>query len=135
MKESSTTHAHARRNRIQGQSNTHCLPHSDECHARIQRGWGRRSGPPPRKNHINIEFPNSTGPDPLKITKLLIQHSMSRHHQPASETPFKWRFAGGPLMSCLYWYLDPSSPNQTIKKRCQSWTPSNKKFWIRACTV
>ena len=37
---------------------------------------------------------------------------MSSHYRPASETPFKWRFAGGPMMARLQWYLDPSSPHQ-----------------------
>ena len=53
---------------------------------------------------------------PLKITKLTSQHSMLGHHRLASRTPFKWPFAGGPLMACLYLYLDPSSPHQTKKK-------------------
>ena len=41
---------------------------------------------------------SNTGPDPLKIAKLLSQHSMLGHHRHASETPFQWRFAGGPMM-------------------------------------
>ena len=60
------------------------------------------------ENNKNIGFLSNTGPDPLKITKLPIQHSMLGHHRPASETPFKWRFAGEPLMA-RYWYLDPFS--------------------------
>ena len=55
--------------------------------------------PPPFKNHNNIEFLNNTGPDPLKITKLPSQHSMLGHHWHASETPFIWCFAGGPMMA------------------------------------
>ena len=39
--------------------------------------------------------------DPLKITKLPIQHLMLGHHRPASEMPFKRRFAGGPMMPHL----------------------------------
>ena len=98
------------------------------------RGGDRGSGPP-WKITKNIGILSNTGPDPLKITKLPIHHSMLGHHWPASETPFKWRFAGGPLMARLQWYLDPSSPHQTKKtqKNCQSWTPSVKTFWIRAC--
>ena len=72
-------------------------------HVRIQRGVGGRGPGPPLENHKNIgfleNFLSNTGPDPLKITKLPIQHSMFGHHRPASETPFKWRFAGGPLMA------------------------------------
>ena len=70
-------------------------------HVRIQRGGeGVGSGPPsPLENYKNIGFLNKTGSDPLKITKLPIQHSILGHQLPASETSFKWRFAGGPLMS------------------------------------
>ena len=38
---------------------------------------------------------------PEKIMKLPSQHSMLVHYQHASETPFKWRFAGGPMMARL----------------------------------
>ena len=58
-------------------------------------------------------------PPPLQITKNI---------------GFKWRFAGGPKMARFKCYLDPFSPHQkkeTNKKRCQSWTPSCKAFWIR----
>ena len=83
----------------------------------------------PLENYKNIGFLSNTGPVPLKITNLPSQYSMLGHHQPASETPFKWRFAGRPLMARLLWYLDPSSPHQTKKrrkKRCQSWSLSDK---------
>ena len=53
------------------------------------------------KNHKNIGFLSNIGPDPLKITKLLGQHSMLGHGQHAGETPFKWRLAGGPIMARL----------------------------------
>ena len=46
---------------------------------------------------------------------------MLGHHQHASETPFKWRYAGGPMMARLKWYLDPPTPHQ-LKNRCQGWT-------------
>ena len=36
---------------------------------------------------------------PCKSTKLPSQHSMLGQHRPASETPFKWRFAGGPMFA------------------------------------
>ena len=35
--------------------------------------------------------------------------------------PFKWRFAGGPMMAHLKWYLDPLSTPST-EKSCQSWS-------------
>ena len=51
----------------------------------------------PLENHKNIGLLSSTGPDPLKIRKLPSQLSMLGHHRYASETPFKWRFAGVPI--------------------------------------
>ena len=54
---------------------------------------------PPLENYKNIGFLSNTGPVPLKITKLPIQHSMLGHQRPASETPFIWPFPGGPLMA------------------------------------
>ena len=57
--------------------------------------------PPPLKNHKNIGFLSNTGLDPLKITKLPSQHSMLGHHRHASETPFKWRLAGGSMIARL----------------------------------
>ena len=36
---------------------------------------------------------------PWKVTKLPSQHSMFGHYRPISETPFKWRFAEGPIMA------------------------------------
>ena len=41
---------------------------------------------------------------------------------------FRWRADGGPLIVVL----GSSLPSST-KKRCESWTPSDKTFWIRAC--
>ena len=61
-------------------------------------GQGVRT-PPPLENYKMIGFLSNTGPDPLKITKLPSQHSMLGQHRPASETPFKWCFAGGPLIA------------------------------------
>ena len=55
-------------------------------HVRIQR-VGTGDPPLPLKNHKNIGFLSNTGPDPFKITKLLIQHSMLVYHRRASETP------------------------------------------------
>ena len=65
---------------------------------RIQRGAGGPDPPPPEKSH-NIGFPSNIDPDSLEITKLPSQHSMVGHYRHASEPPFKWRFAGGPLMA------------------------------------
>ena len=44
-----------------------------------------------------------------------------------------WTIIGLPAKSHLDKYLDPFSPHQTSKT--QSWTPSDKTFWIRACLV
>ena len=63
------------------------------------RWGGGPDAPPPPENYKNMGFLSNTGPDPLKIIKLPIQHSMLGHHRPASETPFKWRLSGGPLMA------------------------------------
>ena len=67
---------------------------------RGSRGGGT-GGPDPPKNNKKIGFLSNTGPDPLKITKLPSQHSMLGNHRRASRTPFKWRFAGGPVMGLL----------------------------------
>ena len=65
---------------------------------RIQRGvQGVRTTP--LKKHKNIGFLNNTGPGPLNYQK--IQNSMLGHHRLASETPSKWRFAVGPMLSRL----------------------------------
>ena len=70
-------------------------------HARIQRGEGA-GGPDPLKNHKNIGFLVNTDPNPLSVTlNLPSQHSMLGHHRHASEKPFQWRFAGGPMMTDL----------------------------------
>ena len=62
-------------------------------HARIQRGY---RGP---------DYPS-----PWKITNIGFLSKSAFNDGPSSavsETPFKWRFAGGPMMVSLYWYLDP----------------------------
>ena len=41
---------------------------------------------------------------------------MLGHHWHAIETPFKWCFAGGPIMACFWWYLDPLAPKKTKQK-------------------
>ena len=69
-------------------------------HVRIQGvGQGVRT-PPPEKSQ-NIGFRSNSGPDPLKNYEATEPASMLGHHQHASETPFKWRFAGGPMMARL----------------------------------
>ena len=85
-----------------------------EVHPRIKRGGGA-GGPNTLKNHKNIGFLSS----PKNDTKLPNQHSMSGHHQHASETPFKWRFAVGPMM--LF-----SHKNNNKQNRCKVGPPLAK---------
>ena len=59
-------------------------------------GGGGAGGPDLPEKSQYIGFRSSP-----KMTKLPSQHSMSGHHRHASETPFKWRFAGGPMMARL----------------------------------
>ena len=40
---------------------------------------------------------------------------MLGHHRHTSEMPFKWRFAGGPMLARILWYLDPLSSHQLKK--------------------
>ena len=47
------------------------------------------------ENHKAIGFLSNTGPDHVENS----QHSMFGHYWLASETPFKWRFAGGLIMT------------------------------------
>ena len=62
---------------------------------------------------------------PWKITKLPSQHSRLGHYQHASETPYKWHFAGGPMMARLKCYLDPPTPYQLKKKKKKSFLWQN----------
>ena len=78
-----------------------CISNCQSCADPEGVGRGDRRSGPSLKNHKNIGFLSSTGLDRLKITKMPSQHSMLGHHQHASETPFKWRFAGGPMMARL----------------------------------
>ena len=75
---------------------------------------GRCLAPPSLDNPKATGFLSNTSPDPPKIIKLPSQHSVNGHHRPASETPFKWRFAGGPMMARFKYYLDLP----TKKERC-----------------
>ena len=89
---------------------------------RRSRG-GRGVWTPLLKNHKNIGFLSNTGPDPLKITKL---PKPSFNVGLSSE---RCRADNAPLIMVFEFSL----PSKTKKKCCQSWTPSNKTFWIRAC--
>ena len=107
-----------------------CLPCGDpEC------GTG---GPdPPEKSHRNIGVSSNTGLDPLKnpsyqasIQCWAIIGTPAKRHLMA----FRWRADDGPLMVVLGSSLPSSTKKkQKKKKRCQSWIPSDKTFWYRAC--
>ena len=99
-----------------------------------RRGGGRGSWPPlPLKNHKNLEFLCNTGPDPLKNHKATkpefnVGPSSARQRN-AILMAFRWGADDGPLLVVFGSSL-PSS-----KKCCQSWTPSDKTFWICTCTL
>ena len=76
-------------------------PRTHVLHTRIQRGGEQGlSGTPALKNHKNIGFLSNTGPDPLKNHKAA---KSAFNNGP----PFKWRFAGGQMMTRNQWYLNP----------------------------
>ena len=82
-----------------------------------------------------LECFSNTDPDSLKITKLPSQHSVLSQHRPASEKLCHLNQAlRGLAMGRFLWYLDRLSPHQPKKKKIslQSWTHSDKTFWIRA---
>ena len=116
--------------------NNHCLDISTVYRHILVYHWEDPVGgvgvrtPPPGKSQ-NLGFLSNTGPDHLKNPELLSQPSILGHYLHASKTPFKWRFAGGSMMAHLKWHLFGSS--LPSKKRSQSWTTSDKTFWIRAC--
>ena len=62
-------------------------------------GGGGGQALAPLKNRKNKAFLSNSRPDPIK--NLSSQHSMFGQHRHASETPFKWRFACGPMMARL----------------------------------
>ena len=69
---------------------------------RGSRGGDRGSRPPPeKKKHKNIGFLSNTGPDPLENHKATKPVFIVGPTSATSETPFKWCFAGGPMMARL----------------------------------
>ena len=81
--------------------------------------------PPPLENDKNIGFRSNTCPDPLN------NHSLQASIQcwinfDAIQMVFRWRTDDGAK--------NPSYKKSKKKKKTrQSWTPSDKTFWIRAC--
>ena len=90
---------------------------------RGDRGFGH---PHPLKNHNNIGFLSDI--DPIFLKKF----NCAKPAFNVGPSPARQRHAGGPIIAHLKWYLDPLSLHQ-VKKRCQSWTPSDETLWIRAC--
>ena len=86
-------------------------------------GTGFRTPPPEKSQKYRVSLQYWSGSAENK--KLPSQHLMLGHHRPTpvSETPFKWRFTGGPMMARFKCYWDSLSPHR--KKTCQT-------FWIRA---
>ena len=90
------------------------------------RGGGGAGGPDPLKKSQNIWFLSNSGPDPLTNHTAVSQHSMLGHHQHTSEMPFKWRFAGGPMVLAYsgIWIFPPL----IIKKNVVKVGPPLTKF-------
>ena len=82
-------------------------------------GGGEGSGPPLKNHNLAILVRI-----PWKSTKLPSQHSMLGQHRLASEMSLT---DDGPLTVVFGSFL----PSSIKKKRCHSWTPSGKTFWIR----
>ena len=66
-------------------------------------------GPTILENHKAFGILSNTGPDPRTNTNVPIQHPMFGHYRPPFKTPFKWHFAGGPIMASLYGNWIPSA--------------------------
>ena len=82
---------------------------------------------------ISSDYKSSnTGPNLLQIVKLPSQHLIMGHNRQTSETPFKWRFAGGPITAhyCGIWIIPPPPSNLKKKKKKTlsklDWTPQTK---------
>ena len=76
------------------------------------RGGGEQGVRTPSEKSQNLGYLGNTVPYPLK--KLQSLHSMLGIHRHASETPFKWCFAGGPMMAHLVFW---SSISSSTKKK------------------
>ena len=100
-------------------------------------GRVRKTGPAPGKSKIYMLFCNA-GRDPLENPKpTKPAASMTGHHQPVSETPFKWRFAIGQMMVPAFsdiWIFSPPYIYIEKKKSEFSCISSDKTFWIRTCS-
>ena len=84
---------------------------------RIGGPTGDRGSGPPKIRKL-LDFLAILVRIPRIITRLPSQHSMLGHHRYDSETPFKWRFAGGPMLARLWSQLVfGSSLSSSTKKK------------------
>ena len=90
-------------------------------------GGGQEVRTPPEKSQCYIGFLSNTCPDPLKkLQNYQASIQGFGHHWVASETPFKWRFAGGPIMARLELRLDPCFPHQLSVQQIRVGPPLTK---------
>ena len=73
---------------------------------------GKKGVRNPLKAHEKLGFLSKAGPDPLKSRKATKPEFNARPSLGASETPFKWRFTGEPMMGRFKWYLEHLSSHQ-----------------------
>ena len=81
------------------ESDTSCISFVTDSTWANPEGWTGGSDPP--ENHKNLGFLSKTGPDPLKNYKATTPAFNVGPSSHARETPFKWRFACGPMMARL----------------------------------
>ena len=100
---------------------------------RGSRGEGQGVQTPSLKNHKNTGVLSKTDPDPLKITKLPNRTQCWT----IISTPVK-RHLNGVSLAGRRWPASPLSSPHQLKKRCQSWTPSEKlcvRYYLLTCIV
>ena len=96
-----------------------------------RRGDTGSRPPPPLKNPKNIGFHRNPGPDPLKNHKAFNFGLTSACQQNAILMAFCWRADNDPLI-VVFGTSSTYQLKKRKKKRCQSWTTSDKTFWV--CT-
>ena len=83
----------------------------------MYRSRGGTGGPDPhpeKSQKYRVSFQYCWG-SPQKNYKATKSAFNIGHHRPTSETPFKWRFAGGQIIAHVNRYSDPISPHQLKK--------------------
>ena len=89
----------------------------------------------PLENHKKYCFFSNTGPDPLENHKATKPAFIVGLSQPASEIPFKCRYAGGRMMARFQCDMVLCPILINLNKKTSELDPlaSDKTFWIRAC--